>query len=86
MFGEALTSEQFKQLESREIAEYPVFINGFFACSKSTVGDKAIQAINRLMKTPSLYSYFQKNLKQTYSAETTSEMLLAYKKEFDTTP
>ncbi|XQF93903.1 hypothetical protein ACOBV9_20695 (plasmid) [Pseudoalteromonas espejiana] len=83
---EALTSEQFKQLESREIAEYPAFINGFFACSKSTVGDKAIQAINRLMKTPSLYSYFQKNLKQTYSETNCSEMLLAYKKEFNTTP
>ncbi|MDC9521930.1 transporter substrate-binding domain-containing protein [Pseudoalteromonas sp. Angola-31] len=77
----ALTNEQLKQIDSREIAEFPEFVNGYFACSKSELGEKVIKTINILMNTPEIYDRLQKSLQQAYSADTSSAMMLAYSQE-----
>jgi len=79
---ETFSKEQLKKIGSRAITEYPEYINGYFACSKTPQGIKVIQAINHLMKTPTIYNYLRKQPGHSYSADTSSEIMLANKKMF----
>lgn len=79
---ETFSDEQLKKIGSRAIAEYPEYVNGYFACSKTSQGNKVIQALNHLMKSPAIYNYLRQQPQHSYSADTSSGIMLANKQMF----
>ncbi|MDQ2042554.1 hypothetical protein NRL14_02280 [Pseudoalteromonas sp. 20-92] len=78
-----LTDTQFSQLESRDISEYPEFINGYFACSKTSEGKKAIALIDNYMKTPAAYDFLKQTHHNSTSPEVAERMMAIYKTTFN---
>lgn len=69
-------------LTSRRIAEYPEFINGFFACSKTTIGYRAIALIDDFMKSAEMAAYLQQLHRQNNHPDDAKAMLDIYTQRY----
>ncbi|MEL0639595.1 hypothetical protein V6260_03135 [Pseudoalteromonas aliena] len=81
-----LSAEQYEQLDSREIIEYPEFINGYFACSRTIAGKKAISLINSYMQTNDMYDFLKKIHFQTFGPDIAERMMRIYKSDYQISP
>ena len=78
-----LTNEEYDQLDSRKISEYPEFIRGYFSCSRTEEGKKAIEMINNYIKMPQMYDFLKKNHYTLFDQATAKRIMQVYKNEFN---
>jgi uncharacterized protein (TIGR02285 family) len=81
-----LSDEQYAQLDSRSISEYPEFINGYFACSQTVEGEKAITLVNQYMRTPAMYEFLKGVHYDGFDADTAKRMMHVYETKHNVTP
>lgn len=77
-----ITAHELNQLTSRRIAEYPEFINGFFTCSKTTAGYRAIALINDYMKSAEMAAYIQQLHSKSNHPDDAKAMLNIYTQSY----
>ncbi|UJX27315.1 transporter substrate-binding domain-containing protein (plasmid) [Pseudoalteromonas sp. CF6-2] len=77
-----LTVEQQSLIESRPIIELPKFINGYFACSKTPQGRRAMELMNNYMKTHDMAAYLKEIHTNNSRPEDTQAMLDIYTKTY----
>ncbi len=77
-----LSSEQLARLTSRKIAEYPEFIDGFFTCSKTPEGRKAIQLMDSFMLSERMAKYLKQIHKEGNSEQVLNSMLETYSNKY----
>ncbi len=77
-----LDAQQLKLLSSRTIKEYPQFINGFFTCSKTAAGYRAIALIDEYMKSAEMAAYIQQLHNQSNHPDDAKAMLNIYTQSY----
>ncbi|MCO6355933.1 transporter substrate-binding domain-containing protein [Pseudoalteromonas shioyasakiensis] len=77
-----LDAKQLKLISSRTIKEYPQFINGFFTCSKTAAGYRAIALIDEYMKSAEMAAYIQQLHSQSNHPDDAKAMLDLYSKSY----
>lgn len=83
---EHLSEEQLSLISSHKIIEYPDYVNGYFACSKTPQGSKAIKLIEQYLRTPKMYDYLHKIHHESNSKEVADKMMAAYEKKYNIRP
>ncbi|WP_217877095.1 transporter substrate-binding domain-containing protein [Pseudoalteromonas shioyasakiensis] len=77
-----LDAKQLTLINSRPIKEYPQFINGFFTCSKTAAGYRAIKLFNNYMKSAEMAAYIQQLHSQSNNPDDAKAMLKIYTKSY----
>ena len=74
-----LTSQQYAELDSREIIEYPEFNSGYFACSRTQVGTQVIKQIDALMQSAKMHQPIKQYHYANFDPEIAERIMTIYK-------
>lgn len=78
-----LSDEQFALIRSHKIKEYPEFINGYFACSKTPEGIRAIELIEQYIHTNNMYIYLNDIHRQSNPKVIADKMMELYDSQYN---
>lgn len=74
-----LTPQQYAELDSREIIEYPEFNSGYFACSRTQVGAEVIEQIDALMQSAKMHQPIKQYHYASFQPEIAARIMTIYK-------
>lgn len=74
-----LTPQQYAELDSREIIEYPEFNSGYFACSRTQVGAAVIEQIDALMQSAKMHQPIKQYHYTSFKPEVAARIMAIYK-------
>lgn len=80
---EHLSEEQLSLIRSHKVIEYPDYVNGYFACSKTPQGSKAIKLIEQYLRTSKMSDYLHKIHHESNSKEVADKMMATYEKKYN---
>lgn len=81
-----LSDDEYSQLDSRNISEYPGFINGHFACSRTAEGKKAISLLNDFMHSTEMYTFLESIHIGVFGEKITEQIMQIYINQYQVPP
>ena len=78
-----LTAQQYTLLDSRKIKEYPEFNTGYFACSRTTIGKKVINQIDKLMQSKKIFQAIEQYHYASLPPQIAKKVMAIYKTHYE---
>ncbi|MDQ9091788.1 hypothetical protein RC083_09305 [Pseudoalteromonas haloplanktis] len=82
ILDEMLTENQYHSLSSRTISEYPLFIEGYFACSKTAVNEQVLKTLHMQLLTEQGYEFINTTHQKVFSPSTAQRMMKLYDEKY----